>query len=115
MNLRSDDAWIYPDHWAFVGGGVDPGESWRGALIRELSEELRFVVSAEAPRLIEFAWHEKGGSWILDYTFLVEWDSPQKPQLNEGKAIEWVSVDVALQLPKLPPHERGVLERLDWL
>jgi 8-oxo-dGTP pyrophosphatase MutT (NUDIX family) len=111
LNLRSKSAWVYPAHWAFFGGGVEEGESWLAALRRELHEELEFVPHSEM-QLLEFAFHKKGGFWILDYTYHVSWEPSQRLTLHEGDAIEWFLVETALELPNLPPHERGVLERL---
>src|SRR5262245_53401517 len=33
---------FYPGHWGLFGGAIDPGESERDALCRELQEELAF-------------------------------------------------------------------------
>lgn len=38
---------FFPDHWGCFGGGVDRGETGIEALLRELSEELRFSANSE--------------------------------------------------------------------
>ena len=44
MQLRDDKAGLRaPGHWGLFGGGVEPGESPRVAVIRELQEELEFT------------------------------------------------------------------------
>ncbi|MDR3570840.1 MAG: NUDIX domain-containing protein [Candidatus Pacebacteria bacterium] len=112
MHLRNRSAWIYPNCWAFFGGGAQPGESASAALRRELLEELGYFSFDH--RLFSVAWHRKGKKRILDYTFLVSWHQ-RNVRLDEGKGKEWFSLEEALSLPTLPPHERGDLTRLQTL
>ncbi len=46
VTLRDDFDWIpYPDHWDFVGGLREPGETPRETLVRETREEVGLDVS----------------------------------------------------------------------
>ena len=52
MQLRDPKPHILlPDHWAFFGGTIDPGETPAAAMHRELLEELAF----DAPRIEPFS------------------------------------------------------------
>ncbi|NJM58697.1 MAG: NUDIX domain-containing protein [Synechococcales cyanobacterium RU_4_20] len=44
MQLRDDiPTIVYPGHWAFCGGHLDPGENADTAVVRELQEEIGYV------------------------------------------------------------------------
>jgi 8-oxo-dGTP diphosphatase len=46
VTLRDDCDWIpWPDHWDFVGGEREPGETARETLIREAREEVGLDLS----------------------------------------------------------------------
>lgn len=44
LQLRDDiPTIVYPGHWAFCGGHLDPGENADQAIVRELQEEIGYV------------------------------------------------------------------------
>ena len=46
MQLRDDKPGLpLRDHWAFFGGEVDPGEAPENAIIREVQEELTYLIT----------------------------------------------------------------------
>ncbi len=115
LHLRCRRAHVYPGCGAFFGGGVERGESPFQALCREWREELGYGLLPEH-RLFDVAWHfKKRGRAVmrvLDHTFIVHWEPWQRLQLREGQGKAWFTVEAALALPSLPPHERHVLTRL---
>ncbi len=65
MQLRDDDPRIlYPGHWGFFGGHMEPGESADDAVRRELIEELSYCppalklfVRQEEPTITRYIYH----------------------------------------------------------
>ena len=46
VNLRDNDPEIiFPNQWSLIGGHVEPGEKPEDGLIREVKEEIGFVLT----------------------------------------------------------------------
>lgn len=81
---------LYPGEWEFPGGKVEPGESAREALDRELREELGIRVTA-ARRLIRLRHDYPELSVDLDTWRVTGWEG--EPVSNEHPASAWVAPD----------------------
>lgn len=84
-----------PDHvhkgglWEFPGGKVEPGETAREALQREIHEELAIQVVAAEPLLeVRHDYPEK--SVLLDVWCVRAFDG--EPRGNEGQPLCWVAL-----------------------
>lgn len=79
---------LYPGEWEFPGGKVEPGEDARGALVRELREELDIRVSAARPLIrVRHVYPEL--SVDLDTWLVSHWDGV--PRATEHPALAWVT------------------------
>jgi 8-oxo-dGTP diphosphatase len=89
--------------WEFPGGKVEPGESPRDALVRELNEELGIEVSTDGLSPLAFAESVQGsgepGIVILLYNVP---DFVGYPEPEDGAAIGWFSLDQIADLPLAP-------------
>lgn len=81
--------------WEFPGGKLEPGESAREALARELDEELGIVPSDARP-LIRVAYDYADRRVLLDVWEVERWRG--RPGGREGQALRWVAPDVLREL-----------------
>lgn len=92
--------------WEFPGGKVHAGESARGALARELREELDIEVQAAYPLIaVRHTYPEK--SVFLDVWRVTAYAG--EPRGREGQRIEWVKPE---RLPQLdfPEANRPIVQ-----
>ena len=82
--------------WEFPGGKLEPGETPRQALVRELIEELGIVVLRAEPLLV-VPWRYGECDLMLDAWRVLQWDGT--PVAAEGQALQWLrpaQMDVAI-------------------
>lgn len=93
----------YPGYWEFPGGKIEPGESPREALVRELKEELG-IEAREASPWITRMYVYTHATVRLHFFRVTSWDG--EPQSLEDQAIAWqhpLRPDVAPMLPANGP------------
>jgi 8-oxo-dGTP diphosphatase len=102
----------YAGYWEFPGGKIEPGESDREALVRELREELGIEVTAASAWLVQR--HAYPHAYVELRFFLVSaWEGEVRPQ--EGQQVAWQTPGawtVAPMLPALLTGESRVLSGL---
>ena len=93
--------------WEFPGGKPEPGETERGALIREVREELGVAFSAgESLAKVEWQYPDKR----VRITFF-RGAITGEPRPLEGQEIAWVT-PAELDRYEFPPADAVLLERL---
>lgn len=95
--------------WELPGGKLEPGESLRQCLVRELKEEL--AVNAQVgPCLAVQEGLTPQGAPLRLHAFVCRLNG-QVPQAREHRALAWSGAEMALERD-LCPTDRTLLERL---
>jgi 8-oxo-dGTP diphosphatase len=91
----------YAGYWEFPGGKLEPGESPRRALDRELSEELGIRVRRAAPWLVQ-RYRYPHAHVELHFFRVFEWDG--EPVGHDGQAFAWQTPGSFEVEPLLPAN-----------
>ena len=108
LQHRTVDAEQAPDHWAFFGGGINPGETPEEAVIRESLEELSY--KPQSPKMIlkkDFSLDQVSGVMHV-FTESYRGDKT-KLRLGEGQGWGWFHSTELGDL-KMLLHDRKVVE-----
>ncbi|MBA3995614.1 MAG: DNA mismatch repair protein MutT [Candidatus Accumulibacter sp.] len=94
---------VYAGYWEFPGGKVEPGESVRDALVRELREELGIAVTAATPWLTrEFTYPH--ATVRLNFWRVTAWDGEIGITAPlEHSAVDWMRCADAWAAPSVAP------------
>jgi len=99
---------LYPLKWEFPGGKIEPGESPRTALIRELQEELSITVEPET-EFFRQEWDYGDQSFRVYYYYVRSFSGIPKNMAFEQ--IRWVK-PVTLLMMDILEGNREVVNRL---
>jgi 8-oxo-dGTP diphosphatase len=100
LGQRAPDT-FYPGYWEFPGGKVEPGETPRDALIRELHEELEIEVVRATPWIVREHVYEHAHV-RLHFFRVPEWRGEIKDHVHA--ALEWQRPGATSVAPMLPAN-----------
>jgi 8-oxo-dGTP diphosphatase len=103
---------VYAGYWEFPGGKVEPGESVRAALIRELQEELGITVTACSPWLTrQFTYPH--ATVRLNFWRVTAWDGEIGITAPlEHSAVEWQKTGAPATVAPILPANDPILKAL---
>ena len=103
---------VYAGYWEFPGGKVEPGETVRQALIRELQEELGITVSACSPWLTrQFTYPH--ATVRLNFWRVTAWDGEIGITAPlEHSAVEWLEIGATATVAPILPANDPILKAL---
>jgi 8-oxo-dGTP diphosphatase len=91
----------FAGYWEFPGGKLEPGETPRHALVRELAEELGLTVRQAAPWLVQrFVYPHAHVE--LHFFRVLDWDG--EPTGRDGQAFAWQTPGAFEVAPLLPAN-----------
>lgn len=100
---------VYAGYWEFPGGKVEPGESFRDALLRELHEELGITIERAAPWLCrEFTYPH--ARVRLKFFRVTEWHGEIHPHEHTGAV--WTRLGVTPLVDPVLPANGPILRAL---
>ncbi len=107
LQHRTDDAHLFPGHWAFFGGSCESDETPLEAVIRETEEELCYRLTS--PRLVMEQPFSVNGLECLMYLY-VEQHHGDKSMLRlcEGQGWGWFGAGETEKL-LMTEHDRSAL------
>ena len=107
LGQRAPDT-FYPGYWEFPGGKVEPGETPRAALVRELHEELGIEVDTAYPWIVREHVYEHAHV-RLHFFRVVAWHGELRDHVHS--ALSWQRAD-ALDVSPMLPANAPVLKAL---
>jgi 8-oxo-dGTP diphosphatase len=100
---------VYAGYWEFPGGKVEPGETFRDALTRELREELDIAVTAATPWLCrEFTYPH--ARVRLKFFRVTAWEGEIEPREHRG--VVWTLLGAAPAAAPMLPANAPILRAL---
>ena len=91
----------YPGYWEFPGGKIEPGESARAALVRELREELGIEVREASPWITR-VYAYTHATVRLHFFRVTAWEGEPAPLEDQG--IAWQRPGATTVTPMLPAN-----------
>ncbi|HEX6733723.1 MAG TPA: Nudix family hydrolase [Azonexus sp.] len=103
---------VYAGYWEFPGGKVEPGESVRAALVRELQEELGITVTDCAPWLTrQFTYPH--ATVRLNFWRVTAWEGEIGITAPlEHSAVDWLACGAAAHVAPILPANDPILKAL---
>ncbi|MFC5299901.1 Nudix family hydrolase [Azospira restricta] len=106
---RRPEGKVYAGWWEFPGGKVEPGETFRDALVRELHEELGIAITAATPWLTrEFVYPH--ATVRIRFFRVTAWDGEIHP--HEHDAVAWLRADAPPTVEPILPANGPILKGL---
>lgn len=104
LQQRDGNCKRFPFMWCLPGGGSEAGEAYEATLLREVKEEFDLDLKIEQ---CDFLMDYNDGPYPLK-VYLCKISVDQKPKLQEGLAMKWMTIDEIEKL-ELGFHQEGII------
>ena len=107
---RRPEGKVYAGYWEFPGGKVEPGETLREALVREIQEELGITIDRAYPWLsCEFTYPH--ATVRLKFFHVISWHGEVAPIEHSG--FVWVKIGNSAPVSPVLPANGPILRALE--
>jgi nucleoside triphosphatase len=109
----------WSNKWVIPGGHIEPGESIKDAVIREVKEETqldsKFITILLSGEMINPSNYKRQAHFVY-FTCLLSTDQ-EEPQLDNNELVEykWLTAEEALHLDLSYPNESVLKKYMDYL
>jgi len=115
---RSPNRTLFPDMWECGGGQVHSGENFKGAIKRQMEEELGVILgNIKEFKTYEINYKQKKIPGIRFICKIKDYVNGKEPQIDGKELIEWKWLNISEidKIDIIPELKIDIKEALTWI